>query len=134
MSAALWNLVTALLLALPFAPADVQAVGITVRESVQQAEMEARSPNATGWIGCSTTHCDVLISEAFNWYPFERAQSTRHEVCHGLDMLSDGAMDGAILGWQPWAGSEPAPGEPTDDVERLGYWCERQAVSTWPAR
>ena len=125
MTHALWNLVTAVLLSLPFSPVDVRDAGITVRVVPREDVVaRAQNPAATGWIGCGAT-CDVLLWDAFS--VTEIAEQTRHEVCHAVDWLSDGKMDGAVMGWQPWAG-EPYAGEPISDTERFGYWCGRQEI------
>lgn len=119
-------LVLALFAGTAFSPADVAAAGITIRTAPLAEIVErAQNPAATGWIGCGAT-CDVLVWNGFA--PQEAAAVTRHEVCHGMDAIIDGKMDGSLAGWQPWAGTVPAWGEPTDDVERLGYWCGRQEV------
>lgn len=113
-SAAIIRLIFALMFAQPFVPADVAAVGIVVTV-VEQTPVAG----ASGWIGCAGERCEIHIVDL---------TQMRHEVCHGLDWLSDGRMDGSIAGWRPWLVTLPQLGEPWDDTERLGYWCSRQVI------
>jgi hypothetical protein len=124
MIAPLWSMVMAILLGLPFAPADVKAAGIVVRESV----VEMQVAGATGWTGCGDGRCEIEISSALDLDFVLRAAVRHHELCHAVDYLADGELDGSILGWQPWAGTAYADLGP---VEALGYWCEAQEVRRW---
>lgn len=117
----LWNLITAILLSLPFAPADVQAAGISV---TMRPSLADRHETAIGWTWCGGPVCRIEVVEGLE--PGEAARVLRHEVCHAIDWLADGADDGTISGWQPWA-NDPLAVE-DDEGERLGYWCGRQEV------
>lgn len=116
-AAAIIRLIFALMFAQPFAPADVAAVGVSVT-----VVDETPVADAIGWTWCGGPVCRIEVVRGSD------AWVLRHETCHSIDWLADGAMDGAIAGWRPWLTSQPLPGEPTDDAERFGYWCARQAV------
>mgnify|MGYP001564793515 CR=1 FL=1 len=91
MTPALMALIIALFSGSPVTVPMVETAGGSV------AVVEALpDPAWTGWIGCAESACDIRLV---------RADSLRHEAAHAADYLCDGALDGSICGWQPWAGS-----------------------------